>query len=89
MSYFSGFTSYFSSDPAAKLTAAKAKVTDAEAALQAAKDEVTKLEGESIPATAPVSSDGVTGGRRRKGKKSKRTRRTATRSRSGRKSSRL
>jgi hypothetical protein len=88
MSYFSGFTSYFSSDPAAKLTAAKAKVTDAEAALQAAKDEVTKLEGESIPATESMSSDSV-GGRRRKGKKSKRTRRTATRSRSGRKSSRL
>jgi hypothetical protein len=88
MSFFSGITSYFSSDPSAKLDAAKAKVTDAEAALQAAKDEVSRLEGESIPATAPVSSDGVAGGRR-KGKKSKRTRRTATRSRSGRKSSRL
>jgi len=88
MSFFSGITSYFSSDPSAKLTAAKAKVTDAEAALQAAKDEVAKLEGESIPSTASMSSDSVAGGRR-KGKKSKRTRRTSTRSRNGRKSSRL
>lgn len=88
MNYFSGFTSYFSSDPAAKLTAAKAKVTDAEAALQAAKDEVSKIEGESIPSTESMSSDAVTGGRR-KGKKSKKTRRTTKRSRSGRKSSRL
>jgi hypothetical protein len=87
MSFFSGITSYFSSDPAAKLTAAKSKVTEAEAALQAAKDEVSAVENESMSATTSMASDSV-GGRRRKGKKSKRTRRTTTRSRSGRKPSR-
>lgn len=87
MNYFSGFTSYFSSDPAAKLTAAKAKVADAETALQAAKDEVSALENESMSATTSMASDSVTGGRRRR--KNKKTRRTTTRSRSGRKSNRL
>lgn len=87
MSFFSGITGYFSSDPAAKLTAAKAKVADAETALQVAKDEVSALENESMSASTSMASDSVTGGRRR-GKKSKRTRRTTTRSRSGRKPSR-
>ena len=87
MSFFSGITSYFSSDPAAKLTAAKAKVTEAETALQAAKDEVSSLESSNIGSATPVGDGGV-GGRRRKGKKSKRTRRTTTRSRNGRKPSR-
>lgn len=79
MSYFSGFTSYFSSDPAAKLEAAKARVADAESALQTAKDEVSKLESESLGSVTPVADGGV-GGRRRKSKK---TRRITKRSRSG------
>ena len=85
MSFFSGITNYFSSDPAAKLTAAKEKVVQLEADLSAARAEVSKLESAAIPPAGVSGSDSVTGGRRRKSKKTRRTKR----SRNGRKSSRL
>ena len=87
MSFFSGITNYFSSDPAAKLTAAKERVTQLEADLSAARSEVSKLESAALPPAGVSGSDGVAGGRRRR--KSKKTRRSTTRSRNGRKSSRL